>query len=180
MSSALLMPSSISKLCADRKQHFEHRAGQSIEMPRKSLNAVLGANLNALMGSRNLSNRELGAKAGVAPNTVANYRKAADESPDRAPSGKERSAKLVEVERIADALGIPPLALLTDREDLSRQADSIRNAAAAVIGAPFQIVARWPESGERRSGLPRTDEDEPGKPMRREDDRKADKRIQRP
>lgn len=81
-------------------------------MARDSLNRTLSIVLDRLMRERGLSNNELGRKAKVAPNTVANYR---DQESAFTAKGKPRSAKLAEVEQIADALGIDPLDLLVDQ-----------------------------------------------------------------
>ena len=86
----------IAKFCALRKQHIAPSGLQSSAMAQKSLNQVLADNLNRVIEDRELSNKQLGKMAGVAPNTIANYRNA---TPDTiTPSGKERSAKLAEVE----------------------------------------------------------------------------------
>lgn len=77
----------------------------------KSLNQVLGEVLTAEMKRRQLSANALGARAGLAPNTIGNYMRGSQEVGVK---GKERSAKLAEVERLAQALGVSPLLLLTD------------------------------------------------------------------
>ena len=80
-------------------------------MSKKSANQVLAENLQRLMQARGLSNLALGKKAGIAPNTIANY---LNTNPQITSTGKERSAKLAEVERLAVALGVTLLDLLTD------------------------------------------------------------------
>ena len=92
-------------------------------MSKKSLNQLLAESLNRLMESRNLSNLRLGQKARVAPNTIANYRKA--DGTDFTASGKERSAKLAEVERLAIALDVHPLYLLTDSAEWQQRAQAV-------------------------------------------------------
>lgn len=100
-------------------------------MHQKSLNVVLSEVLNRLMTERGLSNYQLGRLAQVAANTIANYRKPAGEY---TASGKERSAKLAEVERIARALRVHPLVLLTDPEEQARRAAHIAHVLAEPPG----------------------------------------------
>ncbi len=97
-------------------------------MGSKTLNQVLADTLNRLMTERNLSNYQLGRLAHVAPNTIANYRNAAGDK--FTSTGKERSAKLAEVERIARALHVHPLALLTDPAEHARRAAHIAHMLA--------------------------------------------------
>lgn len=86
-------------------------------MARKSLNQVLGETLTRVMAHRGLSAAALGKQAGVAPNTIGNYmRGGGPEKVTTGDQGKERSADLSKVEKIADALGLNPLELLTDPE----------------------------------------------------------------
>lgn len=82
-------------------------------MGKPSLNRLLAVNLKREMKARNLNERSLGALADVAPNTVGNY---TEEAPSFTSKGKERSADLAVVEKIAAALKIDPLALLVDHE----------------------------------------------------------------
>ena len=88
---------------------------RSADAPRKakSLNALLAENLARLMAERGISARQLGIKAGISDRTVANYLNA---DPAETPTGKQRSAKLYEVELIAEKLDVPPLLLLVDPE----------------------------------------------------------------
>ncbi len=116
----------IAKFCAIDKQHIAATHGQSSAMAKKSLNQVLAENLNRLFVQRQLTNKALGKKAGVAPNTIANYRAGNGEAATA--SGKERSAKLAEVERIANALGVDPLYLLTDPEQHALRVQAITSA----------------------------------------------------
>lgn len=95
-------------------------------MTRKTLNQTLAENLSREMARQKLTAKALALKAGVAPNTVGNYLRS--DGTDYTASGKERSAKLAEVERIAAALGVSPLSLLTDHEEFAA-----RVAAAAAL-----------------------------------------------
>jgi transcriptional regulator with XRE-family HTH domain len=110
----MLMPASLAKFCEVRKQHIANRDSQNVAMP-KSLNQVLGEVLSAEMKRRHLSANALGARAGLAPNTIGNYMRGAQAENTAGVKGKERSAKLAEVERLAQALGVSPIYLLSDR-----------------------------------------------------------------
>lgn len=82
----------IAKFCALRKQHIAPSGLQSSAMAQKSLNQVLADNLNRVIEDRELSNKQLGKMAGVAPNTIANYRNA---TPDTiTPSGASCSDRM--------------------------------------------------------------------------------------
>ena len=114
-------------------------------MAGKTMNQVLGENLKALMEARGLSANVLGPRAGLAPNTVGNYLKAAERDTDTMPTtGKERSAKLAEVEMLAAALDVSPLALLTDRAELERQAAAISALVMKAMGADAPPAAAPP------------------------------------
>lgn len=134
-------PANIAKLCALGKQHIASRIGQVQGMKSKSLNQVLAERLAQEMAARGLSAKRLGELAEVAPNTVSNYLKRAD--PTYSKSGKEQSAKLAEVERIAAALGLHALSLLTDPEEQQRRA---QQAVALLLGQAAPEV----EQGKRR------------------------------
>jgi transcriptional regulator with XRE-family HTH domain len=116
---------SIAKFCAVGKQHFAHLLPQSNAMEQRPLNQVLADRLTAAMEARGLSNNRLGKLAGVAPNTIANYKRRDKDS--FTTKGKDQSAKLLEIERIATALGIFPLDLLSDKPgpDTSPQAQAL-------------------------------------------------------
>lgn len=104
------MPASLSKFCDCGKQHIATGFVQSALVEEKSLNQVLAESLVALMADR-WKNTTLGAKAGVAANTIANYKAAAQKgyTPER---GEEKSATLANVEKLANALGVSPLLML--------------------------------------------------------------------
>lgn len=118
----------IAKFCASYTQHFAHQATDSGLMNRKSLNQSLALNLERIMRARNLSARQLGQMTGLAPNTIGNYLKATGDQ--FTSKGKERSAKLTEVQRLADALNVDPLHLLFDQDQL---ATVVASWASAVL-----------------------------------------------
>ena len=138
---------SIAKLCASDKQPIAMHGWQSLAMGKKTLNQLLGENLQALMTQRGLSANVLGPKAGLAPNTVGNYLKADPASVGSVinpKTGKERSAKLAEVEMLAAALGVHPLALLTDPESLQAMAKQMAEAAVSSLGrAPAAVPSTY-------------------------------------
>lgn len=131
----------IAKFCGMRKRPFADYTQQSLAMAAKSLNQVLGENLLALMTARNISANALGPVAGLAPNTIGNYLKAASGDREVNPtSGKERSAKLAEVEMLAAALNVEVLSLLTDKDATAAKAQQIAAAAMAAMSAPPMLT----------------------------------------
>jgi len=91
-------------------QNFAHIASNTLRttsskvLRMKSANEILAENLSRLMKAGGWNARTLAARAGVAPNTVGNYVKCIE----------GRSAKLSDVEKIAGALSVPLMALLTE------------------------------------------------------------------
>lgn len=144
----------IAKFCDSRKQHFARRCAQSSEMARRPLNQVLADALGKAMKERGLTAQGLGKSAAVAANTVGNY--VTWRPDDFTPEGKPKSAKLLEVERIADALKIHPLMLLVDAEDqqeclaLASQIIAASVAAASrAAEAPAEVKPRKRQAGRR-------------------------------
>lgn len=80
---------------------------------QKTSNQALAANLKRYMDARGLSCLALSKLAKVAANTIGNYLDT--EAPVTA-TGKERSAKLTEVEKLARALGVTVAQMLDDGE----------------------------------------------------------------
>jgi transcriptional regulator with XRE-family HTH domain len=109
----------ISKFCADNKQHFAEPVTQSIAMQQTHLNQALARALDKLMRDRGISNNELGKRAKIAPNTIANYRRI---EPAFTSKGKPQSAKLTEIEMIAAALDVNPLSFFSAAEDAPAKA----------------------------------------------------------
>lgn len=98
-------------------------------MGKTTLNQLLAENLANLMAIKKVSANQLGAQAGLSPRTLANYLKK-DHNPTS--TGKERSAKLTEVEQLATALGVHPIELLSSIKDAKGAATlkTLRNEAA--------------------------------------------------
>lgn len=89
-------------------------------MTAKSINAVLAANLAHFMRACGIeSQSDLAKRSGVAQRTISNYL-----NPDlreQGKSGKQPSAKLTEVEKIAQAMNIEAWDLLRDLNPNERE-----------------------------------------------------------
>lgn len=95
-------------------------------MKKKPINQVVAEALRFYMGDR-WNNSTLGRAAGVAPNTVKNY--LSPDERDTGKSGKEPSAKLTELAKLAEALGVEVADLVTDATEVERRAVHRRRAA---------------------------------------------------
>lgn len=108
VSSAFSIPRKLAKLCSDGKQHFAHVCGHSRRMPEKtgkSINQVVAENLAHWMEQAGFTSQQaLADKSGVSQRTIANYLKPGLR--DDTSSGKEPSAKVTELQKLADALHI--------------------------------------------------------------------------
>lgn len=120
-------------------------------MPPKTLNQVLAENLAALMRDLGVSQNALGASAGLSPRTISNYL-APQEAGTQPSSGKERSAKLAEVQMLADALGVHPLALLTDPGERLSVVRSLMDRMAAETAPVTTADAPIARSRKRANG----------------------------
>lgn len=141
---------SIAKFCALNKQPFAPAISQNVAMRSPTLNQTLAQNLARLMKDGKWKNKPLAARAGVSPNTIKNYLLGDSDDPEMTASGKERSAKLAEVQRIANALGVHPLLLLLDE----RTAAALRVGLAALNEAGQQSGPSLGESRAPLVGLP--------------------------
>lgn len=97
----------------------------------KSLNQLLRENLTRLMAEREISQNALGRLVGVSPRTIGNY--VAENNGFTVSRGRERSARLVEVEAVARALRVPPTYLLTDNV----RSQPVMSEQAQALGALF-------------------------------------------
>lgn len=88
------------------KEHFTSRLRHPAAMARKSLpiNEVVAENLSYLMEKVELTQAALAEKAGVSQKTISNYLNPSQRS--EGALGKLPSPKLVELDRIATALGV--------------------------------------------------------------------------
>ena len=117
---------SVANFCGVSKRQIAAPISHDAAFMDKSMNQVLAESLVRLMAERGLNYTSLAKLAKVAPNTIKHYCRNSGE--DFTPAkGKERSATLSIVERLADALGVDPLALLTDEEELQRRVMAIAN-----------------------------------------------------
>jgi transcriptional regulator with XRE-family HTH domain len=129
-----------------------------------SINRVLARNLAYWMGEAKLSQTALAAKAGVSQKTISNYL-----NPDQrveGSKGKEPSAKLTELAKIADALGIGTWQLLrqmsaTERKFYAQIESSyaeMRDAAEAAVkqvaGADARANEKALQDAERAAQVP--------------------------
>lgn len=142
------MNATIAKLCYDSKQHFASQCGQTHEMAEKPINDVLAQNLAHFMEEKGLNQSTLGAKAGVGQTTVGVYL-----NPDRrkpGAKGKPPSAKLTEVEQLAEALNVQVWELLRPLSPEARRAYAqIEAAFLALNGKPASST-----EDKRLGGLP--------------------------
>lgn len=122
-------------------------------MDPRPLNQVLAITLNRVIETSGISESALAGQAKVAANTISNYR--AWSPDDFTPKGKAKSAKLVEVERIAAALGVHPLMMLIDMEDKPAVLDLVARLTAhlaAPESAPLtQAPGNVPLKQQRRA-----------------------------
>lgn len=115
-------------------------------MSAKTLNQVLADNLLELKGVRWKTAKALGESAQIAGNTVANYLKAGTgaEHQYKSTKGKENSATLSNVERLAAALDLPPALLLLDATERKRLIASALKLEADLAEAQCSAEKRRP------------------------------------
>lgn len=108
----------IAKLCDRGKQHFASPYSDTDGVHPKPINLVLAEALRFFMG-KSWNNSSLAKASGVAEGTIRNYL-----SPTKRESGKtgkEPSAKLTELAKLAAALGVQVADLVTEATDAERQ-----------------------------------------------------------
>lgn len=88
-------------------------------MAKIPINEVLAANLAYFMDRKQLSQNSLAARSKVGQSTISLYLKPENRKPGA--SGKMPSAKLAEVEMLADALGVHVWELLRDLQPGQRE-----------------------------------------------------------
>lgn len=106
---------------------FLYFANTLSNMEKKSINDVFAENLAAFMLRRNLSQSTLAEMAKVSQKTVSNYLNPGQRSIGS--NGKQPSAKLTELEMIADALDVEPWQLLRSLNPKQRAAYEAIEAA---------------------------------------------------
>ena len=114
------MSSSLANYCLPHKQHFAASLAETCCMAEKSINEVLAGNLAHFMKLRGIeSQSDLARRSGVAQRTISNYL-----NPDlreQGISGKQPSAKLTEVDKIAKSMNVEAWDLLRDLTDAERE-----------------------------------------------------------
>lgn len=88
----------------ESKEHFTNGLRHAQPMEEKSINAVVAENLRYWMGERKLKQASLAEKAHVSQKTISNVLN--PEQRAKGTSGKEPSAKLTELGRIANVLHV--------------------------------------------------------------------------
>lgn len=117
----------LAKLCYERKQHIANVCRETLWMPATPINQVLADNLRHYMLKKQLTQSSLGEKAGLGQTTVSLYLTPSRRQASK--SGKVPSAKLSEVESLAEALGVDVWRLLRPFTDKQRKAyDKIEEA----------------------------------------------------
>lgn len=94
---------------------------------KKSVNEVLAEALRFFKGDR-WSNSSLARASGIAESTIRNY--LAPEKRGTGKTGKEPSAKLTELDKLAEVLGVSIADLVTDLTDAERMRRHRMHAAA--------------------------------------------------
>jgi hypothetical protein len=115
------------KFCDKRKQPIARAGNQTARMVKKPVNQVLAEALRSFMGTK-WNNLALANAAGVGEATIRNY--LAPLKRMQGASGKAPSAKLAEVELLADALGVTVADLVTDASEEQRRVRHRAHAAA--------------------------------------------------
>ena len=108
----------IAKFCDIRKHHIASADADTSRMEKKPVNQVVAEALTQFMGAA-WNNVSLARASGVAEATIRNYRSPVKRSTGT--SGKAPSAKLSELELLADALGVTVADLVTDATPEARR-----------------------------------------------------------
>ncbi|MFU2000474.1 XRE family transcriptional regulator [Bordetella avium] len=122
-------------------------------MKKRSINDILAANLSRLMDKHGHKQASLAKLSGIGQTTISLYLNPDRRQPSK--SGKLPSAKLSEVEVLAEVLGVSPWELLTPHDHAqpnSAAADS--HAQAPKRGTPIDMDAVADEFPMRIPGLP--------------------------
>jgi len=138
--------------CSDSKQPFATAPQQSAGMPEKhdkSVNEVLADNLRYWMQEAGLTTQGLlAAKSGVAQRTISNYLN--PQIRQESTTGKEPSAKLTELGKIADALGVGVWDLVRPMSPKERAFyRQVESAYSALVNDPI------PGKGDKADPKPR-------------------------
>lgn len=143
------MAAIIAKFCAERKQHFAPPVRNALRMPQTDINQVVARALRWHMDSAGITEKDLGAKAGVSARTVANFLRPHNRVAGA--RGKEPSGKLTELALIAQALKVPIEDLVTDLDETQRE-ERRRLAMAAQVLRTGAIEPQGPSRKRRANG----------------------------
>ena len=108
-------------------------------MQKQPINEVLASSLKYFMQKRSMKQADLATKSGVGQTTISLYLNPSNRKTGA--SGKPASAKLTEVEMLADALEVNVWELLRDLESNEREAyEQIEKAFLALRPQKIQSV----------------------------------------
>lgn len=105
------------------------KATHTADMKEKQINEVLASNLAHFMGKRQLSQKALASRSGVAQTTISLYLDPTRRKPGA--TGKVPSAKLSEVEMLASALSVEVWELL---RNLTAEEREVYDQLESVVG----------------------------------------------
>lgn len=134
----------LGKFSSKSKEHFTRGLGHSPGMTDDStINRVLARNLAYWMGEAKLTQAALAEKAGVSQKTISNYLNPGQRA--EGSKGKEPSAKLTELDKIAEALHIGVWQLLREMTASERRMyQAIENHYASLRDEVEAAVAAEP------------------------------------
>lgn len=139
------------KVCSGFKQHFPTRQFHPLSVAVKDINQVVAEQLAHWMAQRKpvWTQAELAERAGVAQKTISNYLNPEQRAPGA--KGKQGSPKLVELDLIAQALGIEVWQLTRHMNEGERAAyEAIERAYKQLLaGARPAVPAEAAEPAER-------------------------------
>lgn len=101
------------------KEQITRRLRHPRDMPEKSINEVVAENLAYWMGQAGMSQTALAEKAGVSQKTISNYLNPGQRT--EGSTGKQPSAKLTELDRIARALSVQVWQLTREMSERERK-----------------------------------------------------------
>lgn len=110
----------LAKLCYNGKQHFARPSDNTSGMTKRNINDVLASNLAHYMDEKGLTQSALSKTSGVAQTTISLYLDPTRRQTSK--SGKQPSAKLSEVELLAQALNTEVWELLRPFSPQQRKA----------------------------------------------------------
>lgn len=124
-------------------QPFDDGHAQNFPMSKPPINVILAQNLAHFMSEKKLTQMALSVKTGVAQSSISNYLSPGKRAVSK--SGKAPSAKLSEVELIADALGVEAWELLrfispSERDFYLHVEQAYRSLLIDAAKAPAKVI----------------------------------------